>query len=221
MSGQGYAERNLPSLFPNSFSPLDLSKADCEAEELVHGLYLISLVKDTGLEQDSPASSVPRLCYEPLTLSTSEALGLLDLRYLTDRKSMTTEISYLDMEGEIVSDLNQKVENLNDYFVSAGSALNSRFPANTQHIQTTLEEANSVFKFKEINIKAVENAILQLKSKRSFEVDGVLSYFLKITAPLISKSLAKIFNTSVKIFNTPLMGDFPEGWKISRIAPIY
>ena len=65
MSGLGYAERNLPSYFANSFSPLDLFKADCQAEGLVQGLHLVSLMKDTGLEKDSPASSVPRVCYEP------------------------------------------------------------------------------------------------------------------------------------------------------------
>ena len=78
MSGRGYAERNLPSFFANSFSPLDLFKADCEAEESVQGLHLVSLMKDTGLEKDSPTSSVPRVCYEPPTSSTSEA-GLFDL----------------------------------------------------------------------------------------------------------------------------------------------
>ena len=46
-----------------------------------------------------------------------------------------TEIPYLDVGGEIVSDLKQKVENLNDYFVSAGSALNGRFPTNAQRIK--------------------------------------------------------------------------------------
>ena len=48
----------------------------CEAEELVQGLHLVSLMKDTGLEKDSPASSVPRVRYEPPSSSTSEA-GLL------------------------------------------------------------------------------------------------------------------------------------------------
>ena len=60
----------------SSYSLLDLFKADREAEELVQGLHLVSLMKDTGLEQDSPASSVPRVCGEPPTSSTSEA-GLL------------------------------------------------------------------------------------------------------------------------------------------------
>ena len=134
---------------------------------------------------------------------------------LIDRRSKTNEILHLDVGGEIVSDLKQKVENCNDYFLTAGSALNGRFPANTQPIQTTPEEAKSVFKFMEINIKAVQNAISRLKSKRSFGVDGISSYFLKIAAPVISKSLAKIFNKSL------LVGSFPEGWKISKVAPIF
>ena len=55
------------------------------------------------------------------------------------------------MSGEgskIISDLKQKVEKLSDYFVSVGSALNSRFPADTQPAQTLPEEANSVFKLR-------------------------------------------------------------------------
>ena len=81
------------------------------------------------------------------------------------------------------------MENLKDYFVSADSALNGRFPANTQPIQAKPEDTNSVFKFTEINIKAVQNAVSRLKSKRSFGVDDISSYFLKIAGPVISKSL--------------------------------
>ena len=44
-----------PRFFVNSFSPLYLFKADCEAEELVQGLHLVSFMKGTGLEKDSPA----------------------------------------------------------------------------------------------------------------------------------------------------------------------
>ena len=64
-------------------------------------------------------------------------------------------------------------------------------------------------------MQAVQNAISRLNSKCSFGVDVTSSYFLfKIAAPVISKSLAKIFNTSL------LLGSFPESWKISRVAPI-
>ena len=72
MSGRGYAERNLPSFFANSFGTLDYFKVDCKTEELAQGLHLVSLMMDTGLEKDSPASSAPRVYYERPTSSTSE-----------------------------------------------------------------------------------------------------------------------------------------------------
>ena len=55
MSGRGYAERNLASFFANSFGRLDHFKVGCKAEEGAQGLHLVSLMKDTGLEKDSPA----------------------------------------------------------------------------------------------------------------------------------------------------------------------
>ena len=58
MSGRGYAERNLPLFFANGFGTLDHFKVDSRAEELAQGLHLFILTKDTGLEKDSPASSV-------------------------------------------------------------------------------------------------------------------------------------------------------------------
>ena len=70
MSGRSYAERNIPSIFANSFGTLDHFKVDSKAEELAQGVQLVILMKDTGLEKDSPASGVPRVYYEPLTSST-------------------------------------------------------------------------------------------------------------------------------------------------------
>ena len=67
----------------------------------------------------------------------------------------------------------------------------------------------------EINTKAVQNATSRLKPKRSFGVDGISSYFLKIAAPVILKSLARIFNKSL------LVSSLPEGWKISKVASIF
>ena len=72
MSGRGYAERNLPSFFANSFGTLDHFKVDCKAEELTQGQHLVISVMDTGLEKDSQASNVLRVHYEPPTSSTSE-----------------------------------------------------------------------------------------------------------------------------------------------------
>ena len=72
MSGRGYAERNLPSFFANSFGTLDHFKVDCKAEELAQGQHLVISMMDTGLEKDFQTSSVLRVCYQPPTSSTSE-----------------------------------------------------------------------------------------------------------------------------------------------------
>ena len=65
-------------IFAKSFGPLDHFKVYSKAKELAQGLHLVSLINDTGLEKDCPASSVPRVDYEPPTSSTSE-VGLLSL----------------------------------------------------------------------------------------------------------------------------------------------
>ena len=52
------------------------------------------------------------------------------------------------------------------------------------------------------------------KSERSFGVDGISSYFLKIAAPVISKSLAKIFITSMSV------SSFLKGLTISKVASV-
>ena len=46
-------------VFANSFGTFVHVKVDCKAEELAQGLHFIFLMKNTGLEKDSPASSVP------------------------------------------------------------------------------------------------------------------------------------------------------------------
>ena len=46
---------------------------------------------------------------------------------LVNRRSKTTEIPYLEVKGEIISESKQKVEALNDYFATISRDLNSMF----------------------------------------------------------------------------------------------
>ena len=64
--------RTLPSFFANSFGALDHFKVGCGVEESPQGLHLVILGEDAGLERGSPASSVPRVYYGPLTSPTLE-----------------------------------------------------------------------------------------------------------------------------------------------------
>ena len=138
---------------------------------------------------------------------------------LVDRRSKTTEIPYLEVKGEIISESKQKVEALNDYFATIGRDLNSMFQEDTGSEQTPPEgdiPSNPThFRFRKISENAVLNANSRLKSKKSFGLDGISSYMLKIAGSLVSKGLANIFNISIST------GTFPDSWKIAKVAPIF
>ena len=71
------------------------------------------------------------------------------------------------------------------------------------------------FRFRKISENAVLKAISRLKSKKSFGLDGISSYILKIAGSVVSKGLANIFNISIST------GTFPDSWKIAKVAPIF
>ena len=56
---------------------------------------------------------------------------------------------------------------------------------------------------------------MRLKSTISAGLDQIPNNLLKIAAPIVSRSLAKTFNISVKA------GVFPADWKLACVAPIF
>ena len=136
---------------------------------------------------------------------------------LLNKKSKTTEIPHLDVDGEIITDTSKKAEELNKYFANIGKTLNSNFekPVNDKKPESYLPKVNSIFKFKYVTGENVVKAISRLKNKRTYGLDKISSFILKIAAPVISSSLAKIFNISLKT------GVFPVQWKYARLAPIF
>ena len=58
-------------------------------------------------------------------------------------------------------------------------------------------------------------AMQKCKVSKSFGIDGISSYFLKIRMPVHATALSTIYNKSI------LEGLFPKTWKVARVAPIY
>ena len=80
---------------------------------------------------------------------------------------------------------------VNTYFSTIGEKLNSTFTANDNSYLPP--QVSSRFRLKIITEISVLKAIKALKPKRSFGHDKVSSFFIKIAAPFIAKSLAKIY----------------------------
>ena len=132
---------------------------------------------------------------------------------LLNKRSKTTEVPYLEENGEIITDPQNTADMLNTYFSTIGEKLSSTFTANDNSL--LLPQVNSQFRFKLITEISVRKAIKALKPKRSFGPDKVSSFFIKIAAPVIATSLANTYNTSI------CSGFFLKDWKIAKVSPIF
>ena len=103
------------------------------------------------------------------------------------------------------------------FFIETGENLNKKFQGQNPYLQDSDKIPNTVtkFRFEFISEKAVTKAIMRLKSTKSAGLDQIPNNLLKIAAPIISRSLAKIFNISSKA------GVFPADWKLACVAPIF
>ena len=71
------------------------------------------------------------------------------------------------------------------------------------------------FNLKTIELKDFRDAFARVKTTKSFGVDNISSYFLKLALPYIENSLAFLLNTSIET------SQFPDSWKVARITPIF
>ena len=73
----------------------------------------------------------------------------------------------------------------------------------------------SKFSFSPVNAEDLNKAMSKFKSSQGFGMDNISSFFLKKSMPILANGLCQIFNMSLST------GQFPDSWKIARVAPIY
>ena len=86
---------------------------------------------------------------------------------LTNEKSKTTEIPYLEIDRQTVTDPLTKVEKLNDYFSTIKRKLNENTSFANSFDESSMNRASSSrFRFYKVARNSVLKAIGRLKSKR-------------------------------------------------------
>ena len=78
-----------------------------------------------------------------------------------------------------------------------------------------MNKTKAKFHFRTIEVQKIRDAFAKVKTAKSFGIDNISSYFLKLALPFIENSLAFMFNTSIETSR------FPDSWKIARVTPIY
>ena len=64
-------------------------------------------------------------------------------------------------------------------------------------------------------MQEIRDAFATVKTTKSFGIDNISSYFLKLALPFIENSLAFLFNTSIE------KSRFADSWKVARVNPIF
>ena len=79
-----------------------------------------------------------------------------------------------------------------------------------------MNKKKRIFNFRTINIEEIRDAIAKFKATKSFGIDHISSYFLKLADPYFENFLPFfIFNTSLET------SVFPDIWKVARVTPIF
>ena len=99
---------------------------------------------------------------------------------------------------------------MNEYFCSIGRNLASKLgdaPNRLLAGDSVVNKKSSRFNFKRISTLDIRDAIVKLKTAKSFGNDTISSYFLKLALPFMETSLAIMFNTSIETSLFPKFGN--------------
>ena len=108
-------------------------------------------------------------------------------------------------------------ESINSYFSQIGEKLASNFSDNnnTEYKQYLGSPAGQSMLLYKITQKEILTSINLLKTSNSSGPDEITSKFVKISAPILTPALEKIFNLALTL------GVYPHKLKIAKVIPIY
>ena len=135
-----------------------------------------------------------------------------------NKRSKSTNIDIWKESGSDIDNKQDIANTMNAYFCSVGKDLASKIETIPNPIVTgkyNLNPHNKQFIFRPLGVHDIREAMVKIKTSKSFGSDKISSYFLKLAIPFLERSLALIFNTSLETSH------FPDSWKNARITPIF
>ena len=127
------------------------------------------------------------------------------------------KINKIKVNNKLITDPKLVTQEFNKFFTSIGNNLANNFENQDRNnfrefLNNPVLESFSLIETSEYEIKY---HLEKINIKKSTGFDDLPAKFLKISATLIAKPLAKLFNLSI---NT---GEYPDFLKIAKVLPIY
>ena len=132
-----------------------------------------------------------------------------------NKKSKTTNIASLNVEGKHISTNADIAESINNFFCTIGETLSDKIPSARNPLlenDYVINPEKTRFQFHAIDTLQLDKVFSKFKTSKGCGTDGIASCFLKIALPVISESLCDTFNLSITT------GCFPDSWKIARVS---
>ena len=134
------------------------------------------------------------------------------------KRSKSTSIVCLKESGTETRDKTDASTAMNNFFCTIGRDLADKIHPAANPLLSGEYEVNkdkTKFHFKAIELKEIRDAFAKVKTIKSFGIDNISSYFMKLALPSIENSLAFLFNTSIET------SQFQATWRVARITPIF
>ena len=132
------------------------------------------------------------------------------------RKQKDSHITEIKFNNSSITSADEIANHFNDYFTNIGLALAEGIDNNERvNFNDFVNKSNGNFHFKYTTEAKVYKLLCSLSVSKSTGIDNIPARVLKLSAPVISQSLTKIFNASIA------SQTFPSEWKIARIIPLH
>lgn len=135
---------------------------------------------------------------------------------LLNKKSKTTQIKQINIEGKTETNDEKMADGFNEYFSTIGCRLAEGIKdSDIDPLSFVTPTHDNVFNFNFITIEDVIGALNFIQSKKSPGLDGISARLLKDAAHNIAGPLVNIFNLSLQ---TTI---FPDDWKLAKVTPVF
>ena len=125
-------------------------------------------------------------------------------------------ISELKINNNIISESEEIAEEFNNFFIKSVEELAHNFKhIRTQSVGNQDNESTSLFVLKQTNRAEVLKIIDKFSNSHSKDLFNLDTAFLKKYSKMLVDPLTHLINLSIKT------GKFPDGWKKSRVIPIF
>ena len=126
--------------------------------------------------------------------------------FLPNKQKSSNNIPSVRVNGDLIQDIKQIVNEFNRYFVSVGTSIQQEVdqPKENAFEDYLSFNDNARFNFSDVTETEVLYELQSLSEKKATGPDEIPASFLRMAAPYIAKSVCHIVNLSLQT------GDVPE-----------